>query len=94
MGKAMFNHLQINALIPFLYSFGIKHDDEEYCSHALNLLEQSEAEKNKIISAWSKLNIRARNGFESQGLIEMKNNYCSFKKCLSCKIGVWILNSR
>ena len=88
----MFDLLIINAIVPFLYYNAIEHDDENDQHLALNLLENTKAERNKIIDGWKTLNIKAKNAFESQGLIEIKNNYCSFKKCLTCKIGVWILN--
>jgi hypothetical protein len=93
MGKSMFEHILINTIIPFLYAFGIKHDSEDYRELAFSLIEQIDPEKNKIIKNWNSLGIKANNAFESQGLIELKNSFCSFKKCLSCKIGVWILNT-
>jgi hypothetical protein len=94
MGKSMYNHILINGTIPFIYAYGINHDDELYLQYALELSERISPEKNTIISNWNRMNIKAKNAFESQGLIELKNNFCSFKKCLSCKIGVWILNSK
>lgn len=94
MGASMFDLLIINAIVPFLYHYAYKHDESKYHELALELLEITKAEKNTIIEGWERLNIKAKNAFESQGLIEMKNNYCSFKKCLSCKVGVWILNSK
>lgn len=93
MGKAMYHNILINGVIPFIYAYGIKHDDAEYLQNALELSEQISPEKNAIISNWNEAGIKAKNAFESQGLIELKNNFCSFKKCLSCKIGVRILKS-
>lgn len=92
MGKMMYEKVLINALIPFLYSYGLKHDDRTFCQLTLNLLETLNAEKNTIINKWNKLGVKAQNALESQGLIEMKNNYCSVKKCLTCKVGICILN--
>jgi len=93
IGKSMFNHIMINTVIPFLYAYGVKHDNEDHSRHAFELMEQIDPEVNKITSNWKKRGVHASNAFESQGLIELKNTFCSFKKCLSCKIGVWIMNT-
>jgi hypothetical protein len=94
MGFPMFNHILINAVVPFLYAYGNKHDDENFRNAGIYLLEETGAEKNSIISKWKALKIHAHNALESQGLIELKNNYCSHKKCLTCTVGVSIMNSK
>ena len=35
--------------------------------------------------------IRSKNVYESQALLELKKNYCDYKKCLECAIGHFIL---
>jgi hypothetical protein len=92
MGKTMINNIVINTFVPFLYAYGTAHDDENLREAALEMLQQIAVEKNNIISGWKALGIKPENAFETQGLIELKNQYCAFKKCLTCKIGVWMLN--
>jgi hypothetical protein len=92
MGKTMVNNIIINTFVPFLYTYGKAHDNESLREMALETLQQISAEKNNIISGWKALGIKPENAFETQGLIELKNQYCAFKKCLTCKIGVWLLN--
>lgn len=94
MGEMMYEKILINALVPFLYCYGLEHDDSSYCKLTLDLLESLKSEKNTLLSRWKQVGIVANNAFESQGLLELKNNYCSVKKCLTCKIGIWILNSK
>ena len=92
MGKNMVDNIVINTVVPFVYTYGKKHNDSEKTESAIELLQFTAAEKNHIISGWKSLGSEPRNAFETQGLIELKNEYCSFKKCLSCKAGIWILN--
>jgi len=92
MGKTMVNLIIINTFVPFLYAYGKAHDNQILTESALETLQQTTAEKNNIISGWKALGIKPENAFETQGLIELKNEYCAFKKCLTCKIGVWMLN--
>ncbi len=94
MGKSMYNSILINSIVPFMYAFGKQHDNEEIKFRALSFLETIKPEKNSIIEKWNLLIGNSFNALESQGLIELKNNYCSFKKCLSCKAGIWILNNK
>jgi hypothetical protein len=35
--------------------------------------------------------VKINTAFESQALLELKNNYCDYKKCLQCGIGNKIL---
>jgi hypothetical protein len=92
MGMTMVNNILINTFVPFLYAYGKAHGNEEQKKSALETLQKLKAEKNNIISGWKSLNLNPENAFETQGLIELKNEFCAFKKCLTCKIGVWMLN--
>ena len=92
MGVTMVNNIIINTFVPFLYAHGKAHGNEEQQESALETLQQSKAENNNIVSGWKALDLNPENAFETQGLIELKNEYCAFKKCLTCKIGVWMLN--
>jgi len=60
----------------------------------LKLLQQIKPEKNAIIAKFSELNIVAKNAFESQALLELKNNYCAKKRCLQCAIGNNLLKTK
>jgi len=92
MGMTMVNNIIINTFVPFVYTYGSAHGNEEQKESALETLQQSKPEKNNLISGWKALDLNPENAFESQGLIELKNECCAFKKCLTCQIGVWMLN--
>jgi hypothetical protein len=48
-------------------------------------------EKNNIISKFSEIGVSSKNAFDTQALLELKNNYCAPKRCLDCAIGNAIL---
>jgi hypothetical protein len=56
-------------------------------------LEQSVAESNSIIKKWSDLGVNSKNSFQTQALLQLKNEYCSKKLCLSCSIGFKLLKN-
>lgn len=81
----------INTVVPLLIAYGQSRDDWSYVDRAIYFLQQTTAEKNKIIRAWQQLGYTASNAFETQGLIELHNNFCQRRACLNCTIGSTIL---
>jgi len=84
--KSFIDLLVINTIIPlrFVYEQERGTINEE---QLLQLMQQLRPEKNSIINKFSELKIDAKSAFETQALLELKNNYCSKKECLQCAIG-------
>jgi hypothetical protein len=81
----------INVLAPILYFWGIYQNQETFTEKALELLENIPREENSIIKNWKKVGLSVNSAKDSQGLLELKNEFCAKKKCLSCKIGHQVL---
>ncbi|MGG6231632.1 DUF2851 family protein [Tenacibaculum sp. SDUM215027] len=88
--KSFIDLLIINTIIPlkFVYEQARGEVDQE---GLLQLIKQLKPENNSIISKFLELKIKANNAFESQALLEFKNNYCAKKCCLQCAIGSKLL---
>lgn len=86
LSKSFIDLLLINTIVPlkFVYLQSRGAVDEE---EILQLVRQISSEKNSIIEQFSKLKIKSKNALESQALLELKNNYCTKKRCLQCAIG-------
>jgi Protein of unknown function (DUF2851) len=93
LGMDMVNNIIINTVAPVLFAYGNYNDEHRYKEKALQWLEETEAENNNITNGFKLLGIESRNAFDSQGLIELKNEYCSKKRCLDCGAGNSILKS-
>lgn len=91
IGKTMARNIIINAVAPFLFVTAHREAKPELQDHALNLLQQLEAESNVKVDAFANAGLKVRNAAESQALIELKTNFCDYKKCLTCNIGANIL---
>ncbi len=91
LGKDAYNSSIINTLSPILYTYGKVKDDEYFVEKSYQILEKIEAEDNFITKDWEKVGIILRNAFESQAFLELKNEYCTQKRCLDCEIGKEIL---
>jgi hypothetical protein len=93
IGIDTLNILLINVVVPFTFVYGKEMQNEVLIDKSITLLESVSSEKNSIVRQWNKLGIYSNNALQSQSLIELKNNYCSQKKCLNCSIGNKILQN-
>lgn len=82
----------MNAIVPFMFSYGNLTGKPELKQTALDLLNEMKPERNAIIKKWSSLGFSVKNAFDSQGVIQLKSNYCDARKCLSCRIGMKIIS--
>jgi hypothetical protein len=93
IGRESLERIIINGIIPPLIRYG-----ELYRSHNLSASIAEELsgfapENNKVIRLWKTLGIAPASAIESQGLIELFNEYCRAKRCLECRFGHLILSA-
>ena len=91
LGTASVDILLLNTLALFLFSYGRYNQIQYYINRSLLLLENLPNEDNKIVADFVNLGVKINTAFESQALLELKNNYCNYKKCLQCGVGNKIL---
>ncbi|HKZ67732.1 MAG TPA: DUF2851 family protein [Chitinophagaceae bacterium] len=90
-GASMIDNIVINTVAPVLFAYGSYHNENKYKDRALQCLEETAAEKNLITDGFKQLQIGNKNAWDSQALIELKNEYCTKKRCLECSVGNAIL---
>ncbi len=94
LGAQMTDNIIINTIAPVVFAYGLYHNDNNYKDKALHWLLEINAEKNAITKGFGELNIANKNAFDSQALIQLKNEYCNNKKCLDCAVGNKLLKER
>ena len=92
-GESTIQNIIVNTVVPFLFAYGISRSSEEHQQRALQFLEEIPSEENIIISKWNDINIKSRSAYSSQALLQLKNEYCDLKKCLTCSIGNKIISN-
>jgi hypothetical protein len=90
-GKSSANILVLNTLVLFLFAYGKHLQLQHYINRSLHLLEHLPGEQNNIVNNFEALGVKIATAFESQAVLELKNNYCDNKKCLHCGVGNKIL---
>jgi hypothetical protein len=93
LGEDSLNNIVINTIVTFLFVYGKQKDDQKYVDRALAFLEQTEGENNSIINKWESLKLPVKNAYSTQALLQLKNEYCNGKKCLSCNIGTYLIKN-
>ncbi|MCZ4223217.1 DUF2851 family protein [Pedobacter rhodius] len=91
IGKTSVDNILLNTVALFLFAYGKHTGTQFYISRAIKLLESLPAEENAIIERFDSANVKIDNAFASQGILQLKKQYCDQKKCLSCGIGIKIL---
>jgi len=90
LSKSFIDLLIINTIVPiqFAYANGLGNENAELL---IDFLSNIPAEKNNIIEKFTTFGIKSKNAFQSQSLLQLKNEYCNNKKCLQCAIGLELL---
>ncbi|GAB2561643.1 DUF2851 family protein [Spirosoma aerophilum] len=91
LGQTSAENIIINTIVPLLATYAHHRGQPAYIDRAISLLEQLPPEKNRLTDTWDTLGLGIRTAFDSQAAIELYNEFCSVKKCLSCQIGAALL---
>ena len=90
LSKSFIDLLVINTIIPLRFTYA-RSQQKEIIQELIDLAITIPSEQNVIIEKFEVFGKRSKNVYESQALLELKKNYCDYKKCLDCAIGHFIL---
>ncbi|CAM4119494.1 DUF2851 domain-containing protein [Flavobacterium jumunjinense] len=90
--KSFIDLIIINTIIPikFLYSNYLGTENFE---ELINLLKQIHPENNAVVKKFASLELDIKNAFDSQSLIQLKNEYCNHNRCLKCNVGIELIKN-
>ncbi len=90
--KSFVDLLVINTIIPlkFCYARQQGKDDSE---KLLKLASEISSEENTIVKKFNSLTTVSKNAYQSQALLQLKNEYCDKSKCLQCAVGNSLIGS-
>jgi hypothetical protein len=92
LSQSFLDLIILNTIIPLQFAYA-KSQGKEVSEDLINILNEVEPEKNSIIDKFSSFGLKPKNAFESQSLLQLKNEYCNKSKCLDCAIGMELLKS-
>ena len=90
LSRSFIDLIIINTIIPLQFAYA-KSQGKEISEDLILLLNEVASEKNAIMDKFSSFGIKSKNAFESQSLLQLKNEYCNKSRCLECAIGMELL---
>jgi hypothetical protein len=93
LAKSFIDLIVINTIIPLQFAFA-KSQGKEISEDLIQLLNEVTPEKNAIIDKFNSFGIVSKSAFETQSLLQLKNEYCNKSKCLECSVGIELLKKQ
>lgn len=93
IGKESIERIVINGLMVSLVRYGQAYRNHTLISRLMDFLAELPPEKHRGVRIWESLGIRAGSALETQGLLELLNEYCGTKRCLECRFGHHLLSA-
>jgi hypothetical protein len=92
LSKSFIDLIIINTLIPIQFAYA-KSRGEEIVEQLIHLLNEVAPEKNAIMNKFRSFGIKPMSAFETQAMLQLKNEYCSKSRCLECAIGMELMKA-
>ena len=92
VSKSFKDLLIINTIVPIKFAYA-KYIGKENAEELIDLISAIAPEKNTIIDKFKSFEINSKSAFETQSLLQLKNEYCNHKKCLQCAIGLELIKN-
>lgn len=93
-GDTLKDNVVINSFVPLLYAYGEYHQLPLLREKALQWLVQTPPENNRVLRQFRLLGVYPSSGYDSQALMELKQEYCDPKRCLDCGLGIYLLRTQ
>ena len=87
IGPSTIHLILINTIAPILFAYGRLKKNPDYCTKAIQLLENIPPEQNILVADFTDAGIGVKNACDTQALTQLRRAYCEKKKCLNCRIG-------
>jgi len=91
LSKSFIDLIVINTIIPIQFAFA-KSKNKDNSEDLISLLNQVAPESNAIIQKFATFGMKSKTAFDTQSLLQLKNEYCNKSQCLSCAVGTQLLS--
>ena len=92
ISKSFIDLVIINTIIPLQFAYA-KSQGKEISEDLISLLDDVAPEKNSIMDKFRSFGIKSKSAFDSQSLLQLKNEYCNNSRCLECAVGMELLKN-
>lgn len=82
--------LIINTIVPMRFAYGNSTGNEN-SEELIDLLREVAPEKNAVIDKFKMYKVPVTSAYDTQSLLQLKNEYCTNKRCMQCALGLKLL---
>ncbi|MDG2281439.1 MAG: DUF2851 family protein [Flavicella sp.] len=90
ISKSFMEVLLINVIIPLQYAFR-KYNSQHNFDDLENFIHSIKKENNAVVNNFREVGVSVTSAMDTQALLQLKNEYCNYKRCLQCTIGLQLL---
>uniref|UniRef100_UPI0040495A16 DUF2851 family protein n=1 Tax=Flavobacterium sp. TaxID=239 RepID=UPI0040495A16 len=94
ISKSFIQNIYINTILPIKFAFYKSTNSWGKMDSLVTMMQSLDAEKNTFMQKFSEFGIKPVNAFQTQALLNLKQNYCDLQKCLNCAIGNSLLSEK
>ncbi|MEO8534563.1 MAG: DUF2851 family protein [Flavobacterium sp.] len=92
LSKSFIDLVILNTVIPLQFAFAEKRGELIF-EDLIDFMNEVAPEKNSIIDKFESFGLISKSAFDTQVLLQLKNEYCNQKACLKCAIGMELLKN-
>lgn len=92
VSKGFIDLIILNTVIPLQFAYARKRGELVF-EDLIDFMKEVAPEKNSIIDKFAAVGLISKNAFDTQVLLQLKNEYCNQKACLKCAIGMELLKN-
>ena len=92
IGKRMADNVVVNTVAPFLHAYAARTGETRMREKAIHWLRETAAEANRATGVFHLTGRKPGSAMESQGLLELRTNYCERRRCLECDVCAALLS--
>jgi hypothetical protein len=90
LSKSFIDLLIINTIIPFKFAYATS-IGKENIEELIALMQLLQPESNAVMDKFKQFKVVLQSAYDTQALLQLKNEYCNHKRCMNCAIGLEIL---
>ncbi|MCD0467823.1 DUF2851 family protein [Flavobacterium sp. ENC] len=92
LSRGFIDLIILNTVIPLQFAYAQKRGELVF-EDLIDFMNEVAPEKNSIIDKFAAVGVISKNAFDTQVLLQLKNEYCNQKACLKCAIGMELLKN-
>lgn len=90
LSKTFADLIIINTIVPLRFAYS-RHLGKDPADELIALLRALAPEKNAIIERFNKLEVVTPSAYDTQAMLQLRNEYCGHKRCMQCAVGLELL---